>query len=140
MPLNGVGTVETNLNKYKGNILKSNFQHYAMYECGLFQGELEFLMAKEASQTLSKHYLDFRNSEIQMIIWEKLNRLPYIFSKQKKSFKKYCNNGVTNIVSCNDGQANLKIEVEFEEKLQILIRNNYGFNVEVVEVIDDEID
>lgn len=64
----------TDLHEYQGDIFRKNFQYHANHTMGMRQGELQYLLGLTPSDTFSKHYCDYNNAFIQLIMAEKMKR------------------------------------------------------------------
>ena len=67
-------TMETDLNRYRGDIFQSNFRFRANHTCGLTRGEIHYILGITAPNTFSEHYCDYINDLIQYAMGKKLER------------------------------------------------------------------
>lgn len=93
------GTINTDLNAYYGDIFRSNFRYRATHTAYMDKGETNYVLAIEAPDTYSEHYLDFVNDFVQLGIANKLHRwaerhfsadIDYRFFTQECESKKAC--------------------------------------------------
>lgn len=74
LPDDKQGSIAMDLNKYYGDIFRSNFKYHANHTAHLSRGEINYILALEAPDTLSKHYCDYPNDFVQLGIAKKLHR------------------------------------------------------------------
>lgn len=68
------GTVETNLAKYYGDLLRENFRFRAAEKCGMTTGEIAYLLGVQATVTHERFYCDYSNTYKMLQMQRKLQR------------------------------------------------------------------
>ena len=69
-----------NLTSYRGDIFNMNYRFHLKYDCGISQPEENHLMGLTQYETYSKHYLDFNNDLLQLMLLGKMNRMEAILN------------------------------------------------------------
>ena len=69
------GTVtEGDINRYGGDLIRSNFQHHALYDALMEPEETDYLMGRKPRTTEAQYYCDYNNLYIQLQMRVKLDR------------------------------------------------------------------
>lgn len=100
VPTKGNGTKETNLNDFRGDIFRTNYEHYARTVAMFDPGELAYMMGVKTSITFSNNYCDYGNDISQIILYRKQCRLNRLFVSEKKMAASHVNEKV----KCGSGK------------------------------------
>ena len=69
------GTVtEGDINRYGGDLIRSNFQHHVLYDALMEPEETDYLMGRKPRTTEALYYCDYNNLYIQLQMRVKLDR------------------------------------------------------------------
>lgn len=68
------GEKYTDIYKYNGDIFLSNIRMKLNHECKMTVGEINYIVGVEGNDTLSRHYIDYSNSALQVAMVRKMNR------------------------------------------------------------------
>lgn len=135
IPNDKKGLIETDINRYKGNIFKSDFIKRCI-DANLSPDEISYLIGNKRITTISNYYLDFNDILVQHKLYVKLSRLttPLINISDVKLESGVLNeNDLKNIEISSDTQVQISLEVEAQnsDKGNIYIKTDYGFDIEV---------
>lgn len=78
VPFYGKGVVENNLSSVRGEILKTNFEHYMRTVVKMESEELRYMMGTDRKTTLGNHYIDYGNQillarrYVELMKWEEI--------------------------------------------------------------------
>lgn len=126
------GTKETNLNRYNGDIFRTNFRYWANRNMKLSGDEVQYILGNKPITTFGIHYCDFVNDMSQMILQVKISRLDNLFAEE--SYAKFTRDKDGKLIMVKSNgmyPAELDIEIpgsDNEDRL-IFIKNKYGFNI-----------
>lgn len=128
----------TDLNRYYGDIFRTNFNFKAINVAGFNQGEVNHILGIKAPDTFSAHYCDYANDFVQSGMARKLHRWAILHKNcekdtqvkktkrqlEKVDSKKYCCSDscvlVDRIVSISPSDK--------AEKVTVQVSAQYGFN------------
>ena len=136
MPLGGdKGIIETDFLRYNGDLLKKNYQHYALKFLGFESGEVDYLQGKQSSITYSRYYCDYGNCAAQKILYMKQNRVVDYFlnCSELKNNNQIFNNQTLNYVSRKTNNSRLKTSLRIDaaqEDFELEIKNKHGFDLD----------
>ena len=80
-----LGDNETDLNKYQGDIFRTNFKYRALQTCKMSVAELNYILGLAMPDTFSKHYCDYTNDFVQVLLCKKIERWTVQYRKRGKA-------------------------------------------------------
>ena len=126
--------LEVDINKYNGDIFRSNFKEKAHYSAGFESDELHYYLGKKKPNTFSRHYCDYTNEYIQLIMSRKLDRWTskYFCTKDERGKDKGVDleiyEGINDGVPCADIEI-CSTNMDKTSKATLEIESEYGFKV-----------
>lgn len=74
LPDADVGTKETDLASFHGDIFRANFRYQANFRCGFTDSEIRYVLGQRQMSTFGQNYCDYLNTFAQLSIYQKLCR------------------------------------------------------------------
>lgn len=127
---------DVNLNNYKGDIYKTNFEFQAL-RYGLEPGAIDSILGRKSKYTYARHYVNYRDEYIQEMIAMAIERM---IAEDSSSYKTaYFSEGKflpsTSDMMYTAGKRTVKqfiISLNEETTLTITSSNSYGTNVTII--------
>lgn len=141
VPIEGSKSKATDLNKYYGDLLRSNFRYRAFETCGLKTGELCYILGTQAPDTFSKHYCDYSHDLSILNMIKKMDRwVNNLFVdkyEKRQAFTCVLNDEIlitSNAVSSNVPSIDMIIELDGtkDNQLSVEIESEFGISGTVI--------
>ena len=135
----GKGRMRTrNLNKYGGDVFKSNLRHWAADVGGFTKDELAYIAGNVKATTLGKHYELHDDESSLETYYVKLNRIGSMLLGEKKTASEYKNvfGDKNESIFCALGEfpAEINMTFEVEEDTLVTFASEYGLTLQVIEL------
>ena len=110
---------EEDINQYGGDLIRSNFQHHALYDSLMEPEETDFLMGRKPRTTEAQYYCDYNNPYIQLQMRVKLDRwanMPMANTSKQTTQRMTLNGGnnTTIVTSNRTGRRELCVELDID--------------------------
>ena len=126
---------DVNLNDYKGDIYKTNFEFQAL-SYGLEPGAIDAILGRKSIYTYARHYVNYRDEFIQEMIAMTIERMiAEDSSSNKTAYFSECKLLPSNDMMYTAGKRTVKqfiITLSEESALTITTSNSYGTNVTII--------
>ena len=133
--------METDINSYSGDIFRSNFRDKALNAALLEIDELHYYLGITKPDTYSKHYCDYTNEYVQLIISNKLNRWGSLYSTKTNTNTTQKSNSIVSS-GINDGLPCVELTIVNNPSVSnsnaIEIESAHGFRIITNPVIDGD--
>lgn len=135
VPDNDKGTVETNLTRYCGDILRTNFEYYARTVAAMNIDEICYLMGNEPKTVIGKNYVSLIDDPLQYIMHIKMQRMYGVLHKSSRHLSVELTGAVKsyNVSLQNDEVLLCRIKKSNpeDEKEEITISSKHGIKCEI---------
>lgn len=126
---------DVNLDNYKGDIYKTNFEFQAL-RYGLEPGAIDAILGRKSKYTYARHYVDYRDEFVQEMIAMTIERMiaEDSASEQTAFFAEYKTLPSSEMMF-TDGKRTVKqfiISLQEESTISIAATNTHGTNVTII--------
>ena len=83
VPDNDGGTIETNLNRYCGDIFRTNMEYYFREMASMNEDEISYLLGNSPVTVIGTNYVDLVNDALQYIMYVKSQRIYALLHRNK---------------------------------------------------------
>ncbi len=145
VPDSKLGTKETNLAHYQGDIFRSNFRFYALEIAKMTDGELMYLLGNKPNTTFCRYYCDFLNDAAQLTMFVKLKKWDALFtapqqcyaiSKKVSGIRSF---EITEEVNCAYPlQLNMEVGMVHKGEIIFSAKSQYGIDLMVSQLSEAE--
>ena len=131
--------IETDINSYNGDILRTNFRDKALNAAGFELDELNYYLGLKKPDTFSQHYCDYKNPYVQLIMARKLDRWLVCYDSRKQADYQRTTavgiiKGIGNGVPYAEIEAARDVAVSGEagsEPITIRVESTHGFKIAI---------
>ena len=136
LPENGAD-IETDINSYNGDILRTNFRDKAINKAGFGLDELHYYLGLKKPDTFSQHYCDYTNDYVQLIMARKLDRWQTQYMSALSTSHQKKDNVKDEFRGIGDGVADVEINIRCKKggnvsPVCISVETEHGFKVTVM--------
>ena len=128
------GTEEYDFANYIGDFYGSNYKYHALRDAMMTRGQVSYILGLTPADTFTRHYCDYKNSSLQMMLVEKLNDWCAIYKAWE--YKPLQVSGTIQkrlsktlypfTADCTSGQLRLKIDHQLQSDIEITIASDRG--------------
>lgn len=126
------GSEEHDLNSFNGDFYESNFKFHTLNDAMMTQGQVSYILGLTPADTFTRHYCDYRNPSLQMMLVEKLNDWCALYKTwegepQQVSGaiqKRLCKTLYPITADCASGQLRLRIDHQLQSDIEITIASD----------------
>ena len=128
------GTEEHDFANYIGDFYGSNFKYHALSDAMMTRGQVSYMLGLTPADTFTRHYCDYKNSSLQMMLVEKLNDWCAIYKAWEYKpvqvsgtiLKRLSKTLYPFTADCTSGQLRLKIDHQLQSDIEITIASDRG--------------
>lgn len=124
--------IETDLKKYKGDFLLSNFRYYLTSKgvCNFNRNEIEVYFGNKPYSTHAKNYIDYETDAMLLETYNKLNYLYTVISNEQiREGECVSYKGIFISYSTHNYKNLVRLQFKAKQGEILNINNKYGFNL-----------
>lgn len=128
------GTEEHDFSDYNGDFYESNFKYHALNDAMMIRGQVSYILGLTPADTFTRHYCDYKNPSLQMMLVEKLNDWCALYKKWDYKplqvtgkIQQRINKTIYPFTAdCISGQLRLIINHQLQSDIEITIASDRG--------------